>query len=179
MGADLVGWMAKGPAKLQVPAARRAQIAEGLLAVLDWARSTLPADPQEAEEFLAGCEQEQLPPSIDSWWATSSPEEVLQLLARLSPERDVPRRRQRAHLNRYLRELLRAWPPEGCRDAAVLTDPDDPTQVLVFAGEMTWGDEPQGEAFLLLKQLAHSGIGEAVGIRLLAGFVTLDVPANV
>lgn len=176
MGADLIGWMAKGPAELHVSPERKQEIAQRLQELVDWARDNLPANYDEAEEFLAQCGQEQLPACVDSMWAASYPEEFLQMLEQLTPEGETDPAKSRDHLLGYIDGLVEAWPPEGCRDVSSAIDPDDSTQVLVFAGEMTWGDEPQGEGFQLLKRLAHSGIGEAVGIRLLAGYVTLSVP---
>jgi hypothetical protein len=43
--------------------------------------------------------------------------------------------------------------------------PADARQRLLFAGEMSWGDEPQGYGYQKLKQTFAWGFAEALGIR--------------
>lgn len=54
--------------------------------------------------------------------------------------------------------------PEG-RDVCLRDDPDNPRQRLVFAGEMSWGDEPDGYGYQMLKQALAWGYANVLGIR--------------
>jgi len=62
------------------------------------------------------------------------------------------------------RNLVDAWAPTY-RDCCSRKDPDDPKQIIVFAGDMSWGDDPEGSGYQYLKELINSGIGEVLGIR--------------
>lgn len=64
----------------------------------------------------------------------------------------------------YAADLLNAWPLHA-RDCTSVPDPDDPDKILMFAGEMTWGDTPQGFGYQTLHKLMSSGIGQSVGIK--------------
>lgn len=57
------------------------------------------------------------------------------------------------------------WRDGGYRDTVWRVDPDDSTRVLVFAGELSWGDEPSGAGYQLLKDADQYGILEVYGIR--------------
>lgn len=71
----------------------------------------------------------------------------------------------------------RDWPPVF-RDSASVPDPADPSCVIVFAGERSWGDTPEGAGFRCLAQAQVLGISEALGIHIIASFMTvrLDLP---
>ena len=51
------------------------------------------------------------------------------------------------------------------RDTAVRPMPGDTSKKIVFAGGQTWGDEPEGGGYLLLKGLEVSGLADALGIE--------------
>lgn len=59
------------------------------------------------------------------------------------------------------------------RDSAMITDPESPERVIVFAGEASWGDTPQGRGFQLLAEIGALGIAEAFGIHVYASFFSL------
>ena len=64
-----------------------------------------------------------------------------------------------------IREFVDWWRTlSGC-DTCSRTDPDNPRQVLVYAGDMTYGDEPDGCGYQMLKQALAWGFAEALGIR--------------
>ena len=64
----------------------------------------------------------------------------------------------------FVTEARTSWPPVA-RDTVVRGDPDDPDKILAFAGGMSWGDDPEGEGYLQLKRLLASGLGKYLGIR--------------
>ncbi len=63
----------------------------------------------------------------------------------------------------YVKALADQWPPEF-RDVANRAMPGNPKQMLVFAGDMTWGDEPEGGGYQYLQELLGSGLSEALGV---------------
>ncbi|MEK6883205.1 MAG: hypothetical protein AABY22_26500, partial [Nanoarchaeota archaeon] len=61
-------------------------------------------------------------------------------------------------------DLLAVW--EGnYRDVTSRLDPDDEEQKIVVAGEMSWGDEPQGGGYQALKYADQTGVLKVFGIR--------------
>ena len=62
------------------------------------------------------------------------------------------------------KELVEGWTPDN-RDTASRLDPDNRKKVIVFAGDMSWGDEPEGGGYQYLKKLCLSGVAEALKIR--------------
>jgi hypothetical protein len=64
----------------------------------------------------------------------------------------------------YVKRLADRWPPD-CRDTVSRCDPDDARQILVFAGDMSYGDEPEGCGYQDLRELMRSGAAQALGIR--------------
>lgn len=65
---------------------------------------------------------------------------------------------------KFVADFIEFW-ANGARDANSRTDPDDPTQLLVFAGEGTWGGEPEGYGYKLIRDAERCGILAAFGIR--------------
>jgi len=68
------------------------------------------------------------------------------------------------HAEKKVDEWCDNWPPTW-RDCARRTDPDDKKQVLVFAGDMSWGDSPDGGGYKYLDEFLNSGIIDKLGIR--------------
>lgn len=64
-----------------------------------------------------------------------------------------------------IRSFVQWWHHIDSRDTCSRQDPDDPRQVLVYAGDMSWGDEPDGAGYRKLKQAMAWGYAEALGIR--------------
>ena len=122
MGAQLVGFLAKGPARIDsvhlpdaVLACRRNRI--DLLGGdgdhLEFDPGEIPADPTAGiEAFIA-------------WWNDA----------------------------------------EGSYDTCWCADPEDENSRLVFAGETSNGDEPDGTGYQMLKRAFCWGFAEALGVR--------------
>jgi hypothetical protein len=60
--------------------------------------------------------------------------------------------------------LYCAW-GAGFRDCNARTDPDDDKQAIVVAGDMSWGDEPDGGGYQAFKYASMVGLFEFFGIR--------------
>jgi hypothetical protein len=65
---------------------------------------------------------------------------------------------------KFIDDFYDFW-KSSSRDASSRIDPDDKTQQIVFAGDMSWGDEPDGYGYGLLKQLLECGVDEVLGIK--------------
>jgi len=74
-----------------------------------------------------------------------------------------------------VKQFVDAWPPKF-RDTAHVVDPVHPDRVIVFAGERTWGDTPDGVGFKLLMRSAALGIAPPLHVWIEAAFVTLHLP---
>ena len=70
------------------------------------------------------------------------------------------RKEAAAFAMRYMKD----WPPDF-RDVASRIDPDDPTQVIVFAGEHSWGEEPEGGGYGYMKDILTTGLASFMGVR--------------
>ena len=64
------------------------------------------------------------------------------------------------------RFLVRAWNEllPNARDVAFRQMPGDETRRILFAGDMTWGDAPDGTGYALLRVMHGCGFAAAVGI---------------
>ena len=56
------------------------------------------------------------------------------------------------------------WEGGAARDLSQRDDPDDRKQQIVVAGEMSWGDEPGGYGYQMLKMASQYGLLELFGI---------------
>ena len=136
MGADLIGYLVTGPKRLPRGKTYR-QALKHAEAIIEQVRAA------ETEE---GYDRKKLPAThrkMDS--------EDLDNILDLDAEQ-------------VLDDLYALW--DGmCRDASMRTNPDDPKRVLVFAGELSWGDEPDGTGYLALRDAERLGLLDFFGIR--------------
>lgn len=66
---------------------------------------------------------------------------------------------------RFLAAFLEFWQEGAPRDTAKRDDPDDSDQQIVIAGEPSWGDEPSGYGYQMLKASNLLGVTPLLGIR--------------
>ena len=147
MGADLIGYLVKGPKEISAAAwdAAEAKLVARLEpmwlgAKVDCPDCGEPIDCADPDEFEYGC------PACGS--------DSIKVMAELE---------DRDSVTQFMAKL-RAWPP-GARDVASRPDPDNDAEILVFAGEMSWGDSPCGYGYAYLRDLVLSGVGTDVGVR--------------
>lgn len=62
-------------------------------------------------------------------------------------------------------DFLEAWRHHAGRDICIRQDPDDPNQQLWFAGDMSWGDTPDGFGFQSIRIGLALGIHTVLNIR--------------
>jgi len=180
MGADLIGYFAIGPRKLD-DARMNAAIAEADRR-LHWLReaqtvlgSPEPLDHERIRQLLSTSPY-LLPDTelneIESFDIDQLHTQLHQLIGMID---DLDTLTGKAAVDRVIRE----WPPYF-RDSASIPDPESPDRVIVFAGELSWGDTPEGAGFRFLGETATLGIAETFGIYINASFFTLvlDTPQN-
>lgn len=169
MGADLIGYFAKGPERIPKDEAKEDVVVDGLVALHGWLKpfeehfDLHSFDPSTlfSDEVMATC-----PVTLEISDDVSA---MGELYGMLTPPEGVS---VQGHIKKLVRDLLESWPPEF-RDSAWMPDPDDPLQIMAFAGTQTWGDEPEGGGYDVLKQLGYTGVGAAFGIRTGCSFVTI------
>jgi len=136
MGAEQIGYLVKGPARIperRIPAAvrackrRRAELLE-----------------------LAG-------PNADDYDRCNA---ALELTDACFDPLDIPEDPEPT-----IREFVDWWSTLDARDTSSRPDPDDPRQRLVYAGEMCNGDEPAGLGYRMLMQALVCGYAGPLGIR--------------
>jgi len=67
-------------------------------------------------------------------------------------------------LCREVKEFVAGW-NDGCfRDMSSRIAPDKPRRKVVVAGELSWGDEPDGLGYQMLKKAFGLGIAQQLGI---------------
>lgn len=147
MGADLIGFLVKGPQKIsdETWAEAEAKLVARLEpmwlgAKVDCPDCGEPIDCSDPDELEYGCE------NCGSY--------SIKVLGQLADREAVT-----AFMAR-----MRHWPPGG-RDVAQRNDPDVTDGILVFAGEMSWGDSPTGYGYGYLHDLVLSGVAADVGVR--------------
>jgi len=174
MGADLIGYFAKGPRNLPeraVPAA----IAEADRR-LDWLRRVQPAleagDHRALYELLKDCPwtnpEGSLPPlpGVDFEMVSYDLDDLIAKVGNVDALTGQS----------AVDEFRVNWPP-GFRDTAHVLDPDIPGKLIVFAGDRTWGDTPDGGGFQLLSRAGILGIAPVLGVWVEAAFMTLHIPS--
>jgi len=63
----------------------------------------------------------------------------------------------------HVEQLIADWPPDY-RDVTSRSSPFSKGQIIVFAGDMSWGDEPSGAGYQTLKRIMASGVSKELGI---------------
>src|ERR1035437_6766363 len=123
MGADQVGYLVKGPVKIGAGKIKAAVRACRCLRRELLADAGEDATPEERSDAAESATGEFFDP-VD---IQEQPESII-------------------------REFVDWWHNLDSRDACGRQDPDDPRQKLVYAGELSWGDEPDGYGFQIIKK---------------------------
>jgi hypothetical protein len=174
MGADLIGYFAKGPKQLPkraIPAA--VAQADRRLAWLRRARPIIEAEDHAAlVKLLADCPW--LVPDQKPCQETDI--DFAQLESEIDHLLDTAGDISSLTGEEIVKAFIDSWPPIF-RDAAHVVDPDIPDKLIVFAGERTWGDPPEGDGFKLLAQAGILGIALVLGVWVEAAFFSFRIPS--
>lgn len=142
MGAGLVGYLLKGPRRLDRD---RFDLARGVAANVI-GQATVARAAELADECFVRSDFDALA------------DETIDLDCDLERIASID-------VDEVLASLISVWEEHGDRDLAVRFDPDDEDRQIVFAGEMSWGDEPDGSAYRALREADQLGLLEIFGIR--------------
>lgn len=145
MGASLIGYLVKGPHELNTDEALTQAAIARAQAMLDQIAAWESAEIDDEREAFAA-------------QYSISHEDFTDLIS--SQNESLTGKTAAEMVN----DFIEFWPGEDCRDACVRPDPDSPGKVIIFAGEMSWGDEPQGEAFKQLQRAELLGLYSVFGI---------------
>jgi len=187
MGADLIGYFVIGPRELD-PSKRSAAIAEADRR-LNWLREanhlldrSVPTDTAQLHACLLCSPYLDPDTPVPGVQDTNSDQLVIELEQLCSGVDGLDTLTGKEAVDRFFPtadQPPRDWPPVY-RDSASVPDPTDPSRVIVFAGERSWGDTPEGYGFRCLAQAQVLGIGEALGIHITPSFMTvrIDLPTT-
>jgi len=67
----------------------------------------------------------------------------------------------REEFESFLREFAYFW-KKGSRDSVTRSSPYNDGHQIIFAGELSWGDEPEGYGYQMLKKFIDLGIPDKV-----------------
>lgn len=151
MGADLICYILKGPRVLELSPEQRAQLEIHGVQIIEFLDQHRPA-------WLDGGDHEgfpDIPSNLYNDYLADAFEDDEYLWNTLVIQSSA----------RILDELIGLWNGDYCRDLAIRVDPDDSTQQIAVAGELSWGDEPDGLAFQTFKSSGILGYLDALGIR--------------
>ena len=186
MGADLICYIAFGPERIHLTDQRATRVAQQVRQYLDaciaaseqvlLGKRDVP-DPREGP-VAAKCsitlrlavEEKAPPPSFASVDELRSRSDYRSLVQGILADRDHEVESEHVFagtpkaLAETVREFARAW-NEGCfRDLAFRIDPDKPGRKVVVAGQLSWGDEPDGLGYQMLKKAFGLGIAPRLGV---------------
>ena len=68
-------------------------------------------------------------------------------------------------LAKAVQEFVTGWNDGGFRDLSFREDPEKPDRKVVVAGELSWGDEPGGYGYQLLKKAFGLTIAQLLGVK--------------
>ena len=150
MGADLICFICKGPVRLD-PKRKPAAIARIL------ATSTIAQRVFDEYERTATTPEDPVFSDDDRQWILDHDVSTHDVEKYIADEK---------HAEEIVQALFDMWVGElSCRDKDSRLDPDDSTQRIVVAGDMSWGDTPDGLGYETLTDAARFDILEIFGIR--------------
>jgi hypothetical protein len=185
MGADLVSYIAFGPEHIDVDEQKRTEIARAV-------RECLDACITAAELFLTGRRDvpDPCPQPGDAKCSTTlrfnNPPEfpTFKSVEELRGHKDYRGLVEQvldacgnSEVTEYVfsatlddlagmvQNFVESWNKPCYRDMAVRQDPDDPNRKVVVAGELSWGSEPDGAGYQLLKRAFDLNIAQMLGAK--------------
>jgi len=186
MGADLICYIAFGPEVIRIDDRKVTQVAQQVRQYLDaciaaaeqllLGKEEVP-DPREGP-VAAKCsitlrlavEEKPPPPRFTSVEELRSHPDYRSLVQGILADCDHEVEAEHVfaaapeELAKAVREFAAAWNEGRFRDLAFRVDPDEPGRKVVVAGELSWGDEPDGLGYQMLKKAFGLGIAQRLGI---------------
>ena len=186
MGADLICYIAFGPKRIRVNDRRTTQIVQQVRQYLDaciaaaeqvlLGKKDVPEprkSPLEAKRSVTlrlETEEKDPIPRFTSLEEIRSHPEYRSLVQRVladcghEVESDHVFASTPQDLAKEIHEFVGGWNAGCFRDLAFRDDPDKPGRKVVVAGELSWGDEPDGRGYQMLKKAFGLTIAQRVGV---------------
>jgi hypothetical protein len=154
MGADLIGYMCVGPKKISEAQAQAAEekawrIFQGLRT---WWKAVETEDTNHPKP----------PPEISDALDSAQIDESYKLELLSFGDKDIETATKN-DIDALVDEIVGFWNDPGFRDTVDRWISD--TEKVIFCGEMSWGDEPSGHGYGLLKMAHVLDILDELGIR--------------
>lgn len=187
MGADLICYIALGPSRIDLDESKGIRVAKQVREYLD-------ACIAAAEQLLLGQEEvpDPRPAPVEAKRSTtlcleSSVKQQPQMFRSLEHLRSHPDYQDLVHVvlidcgrdveaahafTSTLEDLAAAvqafvteWNESCFRDLAAREDPENPGRKVVVAGELSWGDEPDGRGYQMLKKAFGLTIAQLLSVK--------------
>lgn len=136
MGADLLGMLVKGPREIGSLEAKKERFLKRLDATKEWVK-----------DF-----QDDVVRDGPSWVVCVDPEFDGDTILEMDPEI-------------MWEETLELWRRGQARDCFWRQDPQNPKMKIMFCGEPSWGDPPEGHGYQTLRRAEMVGLLEILGIK--------------
>jgi hypothetical protein len=187
MGADLICYIALGPKRIRVDEHRTARIARQVRQYLDECIAAaegvllgkkdvpdprkVPVEARRSITLHLEIAEEVPIPRFTSFEEVRSHRRYRSLVRRVLA--DSGHEVEAAYvfagtpqdLAKVIQKFVAGWNDGDFRDLATRDDPDRPRRKVVVAGELSWGDEPDGAGYQLLKKAFGLGIAERLGVK--------------
>ena len=186
MGADLIIYIAFGPKRIRVNDRKTTQVAQQVRQYLDaciaaaeqvlLGKKDVPEPrkrPVEAKRSITlhlEIEETEPIPRFTSLEEIRSHPEYRSMVQRVladcghEVESDHVFTGTPQDLAKQIQEFVAGWNDGQFRDLSYRDDPEKPGRKVVVAGELSWGDEPDGRGYQMLKKAFGLGIAERLGV---------------
>lgn len=159
MGADMIAYMLVGPKKIT-----KGQIQKAVAPMLAWAKK------HKDTAICENCGKIQDPKNLDrNADGTLALEDVdCEECSACELEAVADRYPDKAAVKKHLLAAVDCWhEAPNCRDATARTNPDNPKEIIICCGELSWGDEPDGAGYNNLKTVCRlpDPVKDIFGIR--------------
>jgi len=149
MGADLIGYLLKGPRDL--PEEKRAAAVECVVNALNLLNQAA-IDHREGRGISPEAQK-----IVDR--------SLMDIDYELEDFEDERPGAIQGRAENLVTDLYAVWNGSNARDLYCRIDPDDDTQLLFFCGDMSWGDSPDGFAYETIGESHTLGLLEFFNIR--------------
>jgi hypothetical protein len=157
MGADLIGFLCKGPAKFRKSDIKKAETRAAeiiIFAAKVYELLKKEVKTPEDEEFLESC-------LIASPLSGFNSQEQYDDIRNCEPHlEDI----SAATAEDEVEQFVSWWESGSGRDTNSRLDPDNKRQKIVFCGDMSWGDSPDGHGYTTMNRAFWFDIPQNLGV---------------
>jgi hypothetical protein len=164
MGADLIVYIAKGPAKFKTADVKKA--VKKTQAIIDYAKKVHAVYVKHSDDVPLTAEEQALFEEATNEAAKKNllaeymDQEQLDNLDEMDVEQFT-----KLTGERVVGEFVDWWTHMSGRDTSGRIDPNNKRQQIVVCGDMSWGDVPSGEGYCQMQRAYWFGIPKVLGIR--------------